>query len=74
MIKTRTVDLEKNSFTMYDNELFNKIVEIQLGYSIPFSAIQLENCDLVLACYVGYSNYDSELLIYRLKGKQYSLI
>ena len=74
VIKTRTEDSTKNSFTMYDTELFNKIVEIKLGYSIPFSAVQLENCDLVLACYMGYSNYDSELLIYRLKGKQYSLI
>ena len=52
------------SFKMYDSKFFNKLLEINLDSSI-ISAIQLDNDDLIFACTYG------EILIYRLKEKQY---
>ena len=58
--------LSKNGFTMYDNKIFNKLLEIKFPpLKIPISVIQLENNDLVCA----FSG--CEILIYRLTGKEY---
>ena len=69
--------LSKAGFIMYDNKFLKKILEIKFKPTIiPFSAILLDNNDLVFACFI----YDKDdlnnkyvLLIYRLKEKQYYL-
>ena len=62
----------KTSFTIYDNKLFNKIIEIKFeSPTNVISAIQLINNDLVIACVKNREEY--ELLIYRLKDNKYFL-
>ena len=61
------------SFITCDTKFFNKIFEIQFQdkYNI-FSAVQLDNKDLVLAS--KRMNRFNELLIYRKKNEEYSLL
>jgi len=73
--------LSKAGFKMYDSKLFNKLIkliEIKFEPEIdPISAIQLENNDLVFACTIQDKNSwrsDYNILIYRLKDKQYFLL
>ena len=62
----------KTSFTIYDNKLFNKIIEIKFESPTEvISAIQLINNDLVIACDKNRDEY--ELLIYRIKDNKYFL-
>jgi len=69
--------LSKVGFIMYENKFFKKLLEIKFEPLInPISAIQLDNNDLVFACSIfdmNYWNNKYELLIYRLKEKQYYL-
>ena len=74
--KGKLYTISKTAFAIYDNNnCFKKIVEIKFEQEInpPICAIQLENNDLVLACTSDKHSDEYELLIYRLKDKQYSL-
>ena len=59
--------LSDNCFKMYDSKYFKKLLEIKFN-SLIISAIQLDNNDLIFAC----SDYGIfQILVYRLKDKQY---
>ena len=59
--------LSHSCFKMYDSKYFKKLLEIKFN-SLIISAIQLDNNDLIFAC----SDYGIfQILVYRLKDKQY---
>ena len=59
--------LSDNCFKMYDSKYFKKLLEIK-SHSLIISAILLDNNDLIFAC----SDFGIfQILVYRLKDKQY---
>ena len=73
--KGQLYTLSKTGFAIYDDNLFKKIVEIKFEQDInPLCAIQLDNDDLVFACGVNDYSDTYEILIYRLKDKQYNFL
>ena len=67
-----------NKYIIYDDKYFNKLYEIQFESKDNIeSIIQLDNKDLIIFSKKRKNdnswNYDYELLIYRLKDKNYSL-
>ena len=59
--------ISQGCFTMYDNKLYNKSLEIKFEEKTNIiSAIELDNKDLVFFA-------ENQLIIYRLKNKKYSL-
>ena len=70
----KIISLSRESFTIYDSNLFKKIYEIKNERAIqPDFAIELDNGDLIIAIKSDDKIYNYELLVYRLKDKEYFL-
>ena len=71
----KIASLSKESCIIYDSTLFKKLIEIKFEQEVnPNFVIELDNGDLIFACANSDPIYSYDLLIYRLKDKQYFLL
>ena len=75
----KIITLSKEGFIIYDSKFFKKLTEIKFEQPVePAFAIQLDNGDLIIACYNDKYNdneiYNYEIFVYRLKDQQFFLV